>query len=113
MEANGHKIEKGANLEGANLSNVNLYQADLTGANLEGATLTDANLHGIDLSDAYISDAILGETRKEQKPDDDQLFSWRYDETADEHVRYSGWETDEFGRTMETDEDGLQCWLDD
>jgi uncharacterized protein YjbI with pentapeptide repeats len=55
---------RGANLSGANLSSAELTQADLRGANLSGANLssaelTQANLSGANLSGANLSSAEL------------------------------------------------------
>jgi len=49
----------GANLEGALLSNANLEGAYLLKANLKGAYLRDANLEGVILTDANLEGAIL------------------------------------------------------
>jgi hypothetical protein len=54
----------GANLEGANLDNAFIYQANLTGADLSGANLSSAymiyaNLTGADLSGADLSGAAM------------------------------------------------------
>jgi uncharacterized protein YjbI with pentapeptide repeats len=48
VEVNGHTIEPGANLSGADLSGHpdNARQTDLTDAILSGADLTEANLEG-------------------------------------------------------------------
>ena len=48
-----------ANLSGANLSDANLYWANLSDANLYRANLSDANLYRADLSGANLSDANL------------------------------------------------------
>jgi uncharacterized protein YjbI with pentapeptide repeats len=49
----------GANLYGANLSRANLYGANLYGANLSGANLSRANLYGANLYGANLSEANL------------------------------------------------------
>ena len=49
----------GANLRGANLSNADLFGANLRGANLRGANLFGANLRNADLRDANLSNADL------------------------------------------------------
>jgi len=49
-----YKIERDANLYGADLYDANLYGADLRGANLR-----DANLRGANLRDAHLGDANL------------------------------------------------------
>ena len=64
MEVNGYKIERGANLRGANLRKANLRwanlsEADLNEANLRGADLNEANLRGADLSEADLRWADL------------------------------------------------------
>jgi hypothetical protein len=45
--------------EGANLTHVYLWCANLRGANLKGARLTGANLEDADLADADLTDADL------------------------------------------------------
>jgi uncharacterized protein YjbI with pentapeptide repeats len=47
------------NFEGADLSGVNLEEADLRYCKFKGATMTDANLHMADLRDAELSVAAL------------------------------------------------------
>jgi uncharacterized protein YjbI with pentapeptide repeats len=64
MEVNGYKIEPGAQLAGANLSNakllgVNLERANLVGADLSNAKLAGANLFCADLSRANLCGADL------------------------------------------------------
>ena len=51
----------GANLTGAYLTQVGLYEADLTGAVLVGASLTEAYLRGANLSGADLTNATLTE----------------------------------------------------
>ncbi len=48
-----------ANLSGANLNGANLSEADLNGANLAGASLYYANLTGADLTNANLTNANL------------------------------------------------------
>ncbi|MCP4598967.1 MAG: pentapeptide repeat-containing protein [Proteobacteria bacterium] len=50
---------RGANLNGANLSDAHLRGANLSNANLHGAILIDAHLRGAILIDANLSGAIL------------------------------------------------------
>ncbi len=50
---------QGANLHGADLTNVNLYDANLHGADLTNANLKDAYLDSADLRDANLSNANL------------------------------------------------------
>jgi hypothetical protein len=57
MEANGYKIEPGAELGGANL-----YCEDLTGADLRGANLRYASLEGANLTGASLEGACLDST---------------------------------------------------
>lgn len=49
-----------ANLVGADLRGADLGQANLSNADLRGADLSGANLVGVDLSDANLSGAALG-----------------------------------------------------
>jgi len=50
--ANGERDFSGANLSGVDLYNANLIGANLSGANLSGADLYNANLIGANLSGA-------------------------------------------------------------
>jgi uncharacterized protein YjbI with pentapeptide repeats/DNA-binding Xre family transcriptional regulator len=50
---------RGANFQGADLSNADLSKVNLRGANLSDADLSDADLRGANLSDADLSDADL------------------------------------------------------
>jgi len=59
VEVNGYKIEPGAQLAGANLSNAKLFGANLERANLVGADLSDAKLAGANLFCADLSRANL------------------------------------------------------
>jgi len=52
-------VERGSNLEGADLSDLDLREASLSGANLAYANLEDANLSGVDLSGADLTGARL------------------------------------------------------
>lgn len=61
---NGYKIYPGANLSGADLSGVNLFNANLKGVDLSGADLSyadlfNANLKGADLSGANLKGADM------------------------------------------------------
>ncbi len=56
VEVNGYTIEPGANLEGTDLSGVDLRQA-----NLEGVNLYRANLQGTNFQGAYLGGACLKE----------------------------------------------------
>jgi len=63
-----------ANLCGADLSNANLQGAKLTGTNLTGANLSGADLRGADLRDANLTNtnmdgALTGELESEIDPD--------------------------------------------
>ena len=63
-ESLGHVDLSGLNLEGADLSGLNLIRANLSGANLEGADLSGAflryaNLSGANLEGANIEGADL------------------------------------------------------
>ena len=49
----------GADLRGADLSETNLYGANLSGADLRGADLSETNLYGADLRGANLSGADL------------------------------------------------------
>ncbi len=61
----------GADLSNRNLFGANLTEADLSGANLAGsnlgaANLTKANLSGANLSQTYLQQAVLGDTNLSQ-----------------------------------------------
>ena len=107
-----------ANLKGANLQGTDLYEADLSGAILSKGTrkmLSSQWVKGIEPSQQLLS-VVLGkgleeEVQKAEKYDNNQ--QWRYDDTTDEHVLYSRWDTDDFGRTVETNEFGVQRRVDD
>ena len=49
----------GANLFGTNLSDANLFGGDLSDANLVGANLSDSNLESANLESANLSGAIM------------------------------------------------------
>ena len=51
--------KSGANLDGANLTDANLYGANLDGANLTRANLDGANLYGANLTRANLTRANL------------------------------------------------------
>ncbi len=64
VEVNGHKIEPGTDLRGADLTfsdltNARLDRANLTGANLGGADLTNVSLDGANLEGLNLSGACL------------------------------------------------------
>jgi uncharacterized protein YjbI with pentapeptide repeats len=52
-----------ANLRGANLSEINLEQANLERANLEGANLRETDLEEANLERARLREAVLGEAK--------------------------------------------------
>ena len=58
----GYLVGPGADLYGANLTEVSMAGADLVDANLSGAGLTFANLKGADLQDADLAGADIGST---------------------------------------------------
>ena len=99
VEVNGYTIEPGANLKDADLSRADLTDADLDSVNLEGARLRSAKID-------------YGE-RRIKKSDTVGNSRWRYDEVTGQHVHYSRWDTDDFGRTVETSEFGVQRRIDD
>jgi uncharacterized protein YjbI with pentapeptide repeats len=49
----------GAQLDGADISHVSVYEAELTGANLEGADLDGSDLRKADLRGAFLSHADI------------------------------------------------------
>jgi len=63
LESDGKEGEKAdlkrANLQGANLRNVNLQKAELTEANLQGANLAQANLKDASLGNANLQEANI------------------------------------------------------
>ena len=62
----------GTNLFGTNLSDANLFGGDLSDANLVGANLSDSNLESANLSGAIMQGAILCNTTM---PDGSVIYS--------------------------------------